>query len=114
MSEHSWWYVTHLKYAKNFSLKIYIFTGFTCTCPPDYDGDPYHGLCSPAYKRCTADNECGTNEKCVQPGECICPPPFFVDAGNACTNPCERFLCGINAKCTPTNRKIFQIICLKL
>lgn len=80
--------------------------GFTCTCPPEYDGDPYHGLCSPAYKRCTSDNECGANEKCVQPGECICPPPFFVDAGNACTNPCERFQCGINAKCSPTNRKL--------
>lgn len=77
--------------------------GFNCDCPPGYNGDPNHGLCSPAQRRCAADKECGSNEKCVQPGECICPPPFFVDAGNLCRSPCERFACGINAKCSPTD-----------
>lgn len=79
--------------------------GFECHCPQGYSGDPYHGLCAPAQRRCASDRECGANEKCVQPGECVCPPPFFLDAfdGNLCKNPCERFPCGINAKCTPTD-----------
>lgn len=77
--------------------------GYKCECKPGYQGDPYHGLCSPAQRRCASDRECSSNEKCVQPGECICPPPFFVDAGNVCRNPCERFACGINAKCSPTD-----------
>lgn len=79
--------------------------GFTCACPEGYNGDPYHGLCAPAQRKCAADKECGTNEKCVQPGECVCPPPFFLDPydNNKCKSPCERFPCGINAKCTPTD-----------
>lgn len=78
---------------------------FNCICPQGYSGDPYHGLCAPAQRRCSSDKECLTNEKCVQPGECICPPPFFLDPsdGNKCKNPCERFPCGINAKCTPSD-----------
>lgn len=57
-----------------------------CVCPYGYGGDPYNGLCSPAQKRCTNDNECKANEKCVQPGECVCPPPFYTDPlhGNLC------------------------------
>lgn len=78
---------------------------YECICPPGYDGDAYHGQCSAPQRRCAADKECGTNEKCVQPGECICPPPFFLDTsdGNKCKNPCERYICGINAKCTPSD-----------
>lgn len=78
---------------------------FTCACPEGYNGDPYHGLCAPAQRKCAADKECSTNEKCVQPGECVCPPPFFLDPydNNKCKSPCERFPCGINAKCTPTD-----------
>lgn len=112
-------------------------------CPHGYGGDPYNGLCSPAQKRCTNDNECKANEKCVQPGECVCPPPFYTDPldGNLCksestkdpifyhnynfftyhnltinifyvelsrifsiiVDPCDRFPCGINAKCTPSD-----------
>lgn len=62
-------------------------------------------MCSPAQKRCINDHECSANEKCVQPGECICPPPFYSDPldNNNCKNPCERFACGINAKCTPSD-----------
>ncbi|XP_014478673.1 PREDICTED: fibrillin-1-like [Dinoponera quadriceps] len=76
-----------------------------CVCPHGYGGDPYNGLCSPAQKRCTNDNECKANEKCVQPGECVCPPPFYTDPleGNLCKNPCDRFPCGINARCTPSD-----------
>lgn len=118
-----------------------------CVCPHGYGGDPYNGLCSPAQKRCTSDNECKANEKCVQPGECVCPPPFYTDPldGNLCkskflrrkkktqnccqknkiefqrysnpiltsdyfniisnifSDPCDRFPCGINAKCTPSD-----------
>lgn len=78
---------------------------YECVCPPGYQGDAYTGACSAALVRCTGDTDCGPNEKCVQPGECICPPPFFTDTadGNKCKNPCERHLCGINAKCTPSD-----------
>lgn len=78
---------------------------FECHCPHGYSGDPYNGLCAPSQKRCISDNECSVNEKCVQPGECICPPPYFSDPldNNKCKNPCERFACGINAKCTPSD-----------
>lgn len=78
---------------------------YECHCPHGYGGDPYKGVCAPAQKRCLSDNECGANEKCVQPGECVCPPPFYTDIsdGNRCKNPCERFPCGINARCTPSD-----------
>lgn len=76
-----------------------------CVCPLGTSGDPYHGVCSPNQVRCVADNDCLANEKCVQPGECVCPPPFFTDAldSNKCKSPCERFPCGINARCTPSD-----------
>uniref|UniRef100_A0A1A9ZCQ3 EGF-like domain-containing protein n=1 Tax=Glossina pallidipes TaxID=7398 RepID=A0A1A9ZCQ3_GLOPL len=79
--------------------------GFLCVCPSGYNGDAYNGLCAPAQRKCAADRECATNEKCVQPGECVCPPPYFLDPydNNKCKSPCERFPCGINAKCTPTD-----------
>lgn len=77
---------------------------FQCRCPPGHEGEPYNGQCSQAQKRCVSDNDCSPNEKCVQPGECTCPPPFFTDPqDNSCRNPCERFPCGINAKCTPSD-----------
>lgn len=78
---------------------------FECHCPPGYSGDAYNGLCAPAQKKCASDGDCTSNEKCVQPGECVCPPPFFLDAsdGQRCKSPCERFPCGINAKCTPSD-----------
>ncbi len=55
--------------------------------------------------RCVADSECGTNQRCVQPGECVCPPPYYLDTedGNKCKSPCERHACGVNAKCTPSD-----------
>lgn len=79
--------------------------GYECACPIGYGGDPYHGLCAPPQRRCASDRECGLNEKCVQPGECVCPPPYFLDTsdGNKCKSPCERYPCGINAKCTPSD-----------
>ncbi|KAF5291111.1 hypothetical protein FQA39_LY14353 [Lamprigera yunnana] len=77
---------------------------YECRCPSGYDGDPYINHCAPAQKRCINDNDCLANEKCVQPGECICPPPFFTNLQDgSCRNPCERFPCGINAKCTPSD-----------
>lgn len=78
---------------------------FECICPSGYSGDPYNGLCAPAQKKCVHDGDCSSNEKCVQPGECVCPPPFFLDIsdGQRCKSPCERFPCGINAKCTPSD-----------
>lgn len=78
-----------------------------CVCPHGYGGDPYNGLCSPAQKRCTSDNECKANEKCVQPGECVCPPPFYTDAldGNLCKSEFTRYN---NNK--PTRKVIYYII----
>ncbi|SPP80067.1 blast:Fibrillin-1, partial [Drosophila guanche] len=79
--------------------------GYTCHCPDGYLGDAYNGLCAPAQRKCAADKECASNEKCIQPGECVCPPPYFLDPqdNNKCKSPCERFPCGINAKCTPSD-----------
>lgn len=78
---------------------------YECQCPPGYSGDAYNGACSPSQVRCISDNECSANEKCIQPGECICPPPYYTDPqdNNKCKSPCERFPCGINAKCTPSD-----------
>jgi hypothetical protein len=59
---------------------------FKCVCPEGYRGDPYR-LCAPEQLRCLGDNDCPTNEKCVQPGECICPPPFFSDIND--NNKCK-------------------------
>lgn len=57
-----------------------------CVCPRGYTGDPYNGVCSPSRVKCVNDGDCSPNEKCVQPGECVCPPPFFTDQvdGNKC------------------------------
>lgn len=57
-----------------------------CVCPRGYTGDPYNGVCSPNRVKCVNDGDCSPNEKCVQPGECVCPPPFFTDQvdGNKC------------------------------
>lgn len=59
--------------------------GYKCVCPAGYSGDPQR-FCSPSQVRCISDNDCTANEKCVQPGECVCPPPYFTDAtdGNKC------------------------------
>ena len=80
---------------------------FECRCPANYTGDAYgtKGACSPSQVRCVADGECGTNQRCVQPGECICPPPYYTDTedGGKCKSPCERHACGINSKCTPSD-----------
>lgn len=78
---------------------------YECACPNGYSGDPYNGLCSPAQKKCLSDKECPENERCVQPGECACSPPYFIDPQdkNICKSPCERFACGLNAKCIPND-----------
>lgn len=78
---------------------------FECSCPHGQSGDPYRGPCVPAQIKCSSDGDCSSNEKCVQPGDCICSPPYFLDPvdGNKCKSPCERFFCGINAQCTPTD-----------
>ena len=78
---------------------------FSCVCPIGTTGDPYSGVCSANQAQCSRDNDCRPNEKCVEPGQCICPPPFFSDTedGGKCKSPCERFMCGINADCSPTD-----------
>ena len=78
---------------------------FSCVCPRGTTGDPYSGLCSANQAQCSRDRDCRPNEKCVEPGQCICPPPYFSDTtdGGKCKSPCERFQCGINAECSPTN-----------
>lgn len=60
--------------------------GYKCVCPNGYSGDPQR-LCSPNQVRCVSDSDCTTNEKCVQPGECVCPPPYFTDARDS--NKCK-------------------------
>ena len=78
---------------------------FSCVCPIGTTGDPYAGLCSANQAQCSRDRDCRPNEKCVEPGQCICPPPFFADTtdGGKCKSPCERMVCGLNAECSPTN-----------
>lgn len=78
---------------------------YLCKCPIGYGKDPISGHCSLNQKQCISDSDCFANEKCVQPGNCICPPPFYLDVtdGQKCKSPCERFICGINAKCTPSD-----------
>ena len=57
-----------------------------CVCPKGYTGDPYNGVCTPVQVRCVHDADCGPNEDCIEPGECICPLPFYTDIfdGNKC------------------------------
>ncbi|XP_025836180.1 neurogenic locus notch homolog protein 2-like [Agrilus planipennis] len=77
---------------------------YKCICPTGYSGDPYKGICSPAQKQCSLDSDCSPNEKCIQPGECVCPVPFFTDPNdNSCNSPCERYPCGLNADCIPSD-----------
>ncbi len=85
--------------SRKYNISLYQF--FICT----YIGDPYNGACTPSQVRCASDGQCRTNEKCIQPGECICPPPFFTDSGdnNKCKSPCERMICGVSAKCIPND-----------
>lgn len=78
---------------------------FVCKCPSGYGQDITTGHCSLNQKRCISDSDCFSNEKCIEPGQCVCPPPFYLDVtdGQKCKSPCERFTCGINAKCTPSD-----------
>lgn len=67
---------------------------YKCICPHGYSGDPFNGVCSPDQVRCVSDSDCSANEKCVQPGECVCPPPFFMDLldGNKCKSNFSLFI----------------------
>ena len=78
---------------------------FQCACPSGTSGDAHNGICQPLRLRCTTNSQCRANEKCMPTGECVCLPPFFTDVqdGNRCRSPCDRFICGLNAECTPTN-----------
>lgn len=78
---------------------------YTCSCPPGTTGDPYLTGCYMDKIQCSSDGDCNENERCVQPGKCICPPPYFVDNkdNNRCKSPCEAYTCGLNSKCTPTD-----------
>lgn len=57
----------------------------SCTCLPDYFGDPYQG-CRP---ECLADSDCPLQLACVR---------------NKCTDPCTG-VCGYNAECYVNNHK---------
>lgn len=59
---------------------------YKCLCPDGYSGDPYR-VCAPNQVRCSIDSDCSPNEKCVQPGNCICPPPYFTDINDS--NKCK-------------------------
>lgn len=78
---------------------------YICKCPSGYSQDSISGHCTLIKKRCISDSDCFPNEKCIQPGQCVCPPPFYLDVtdGQKCKSPCERFTCGINSKCTPSD-----------
>ena len=75
---------------------------FECKCPPGTSGDAYQSGCSVNKVQCSKDTDCGPNEKCIQPGKCSCPPPYFVDNldDNKCKSPCIAFSCGVNSKCS--------------
>lgn len=57
--------------------------GGSCTCPPDYQGDPYRS-CRP---ECVQNSDCPLNRAC---------------SNNRCIDPCPG-TCGLNAECTVTN-----------
>ncbi|KAK2714568.1 hypothetical protein QYM36_008952 [Artemia franciscana] len=78
---------------------------FSCSCPIGTVGEAINGACTQIQQSCSSDADCTANEKCVQPGECMCLPPYFSDTldGNKCKSPCERFACGLNSQCTPTD-----------
>lgn len=57
----------------------------SCTCLPDYFGDPYQG-CRP---ECLADSDCPLQLACIR---------------NKCTDPCTG-VCGYNAECYVNNHK---------
>lgn len=63
----------------------------SCTCLPDYFGDPYSG-CRP---ECVMNSDCPRNRACVN---------------NKCTDPCPG-TCGINADCR-VNNHVPTCICL--
>ena len=77
---------------------------YTCQCPDGLSGDPSVGVCLPIRTACVTSAQCQENEQC-QRGSCICSPPFYVDQfdSNRCKSPCDRFSCGLNAECTPSN-----------
>lgn len=64
---------------------------YDCACPHGFSGDAYHGGCLPTLPKCRSDVDCKHNEQCQSNGECVCPPPFFLDTNdfNACKEPCE-------------------------
>jgi hypothetical protein len=55
----------------------------SCTCKPDYFGDPYVG-CKP---ECVGNSECPSHQACIN---------------NKCGNPCPG-PCGVNAECRVHN-----------
>jgi len=55
----------------------------SCTCLPDYFGDPYSG-CRP---ECVTNNDCSRNTACLN---------------NKCRDPCPG-ICGLNADCHVSN-----------
>ncbi len=85
---------------------------YTCYCLEGSEGDAYSGACVPVRASCANNAQCRTNERCVA-GSCVCSPPFYIDNldGNRCKSPCDRFNCGLNSECTPTNPP--QCLCKK-
>lgn len=78
---------------------------YECICPPGTSGDPFVIGCAVDKVQCSRDGDCGENEKCVQPGKCICPPPYYIDNQdfNKCKSPCQAFTCSLNSRCNPTD-----------
>ena len=75
--------------------------GASCTCLPDYFGDPYSG-CRP---ECVVNSDCATTKACVR---------------SHCVEACTPHLCGYNADCSVRNHLaswlviLFQILLIYL
>ena len=89
-------------------LKTILFTPQVCSCPPNYEGDPYVSCELDPCQRA----QCGIGAECVRRGNqgiCTCPPGLEGDPFVECReNPCasSQNPCHINADCNANGNSV--------